>query len=94
MDIYRTQQQPLTALERPKPGSTQRTPEIDEPAAPPHGRVTDRRVQPDRRRRQEAFDGPDRRKRKSRRSPLLLHPRTAESAPVEDRRGRLVSTKA
>jgi hypothetical protein len=41
-----------------------------------------------------AFDGPERRKRRFRRSPLLLNPKTGQSASLEDRRGRLVSTSA
>ncbi|MEX0605135.1 MAG: hypothetical protein WD623_15855 [Marinobacter sp.] len=94
MDIFRTHTVPLTSLDKPKSGNNQRTPDAKSIQPPPRKRDSDRRFQPDRRRRQEAFDGADRRKRRTRRSPGLLHPRTAEAAPLEDRRGRLVSTKA
>ena len=94
MDIFRTHNVPLTSLDKTKSGNTQRTPDAESIKAPPRKRDSDRRYQPDRRRRQEKFDGADRRKRRTRRSPGLLHPRTAEPAPLEDRRGRLVSTKA
>lgn len=100
MDIYRNQSQPLTVLEslrkrrslsapaRPATPDPERTlPSLENPRV-------DRRVQPDRRRAQVAFTGPDRRKKRSRRSPRLLNPKTAQAAPTEDRRGRLLSTQA
>ncbi len=94
MDIYRNTYQPVAALDRPRREGDNRTPPSDEAKAPPSQANTDRRRQPDRRRRQEPFDGPDRRQRKTRRRPLLLDPKTAESAPLEDRRGRLLDAKA
>ncbi len=56
--------------------------------------VTDRRKQPDRRQRQLPFEGPDRRRKKSRRQPRLLHARTRKPTELEDRRGRNISTSA
>ncbi|WP_152206362.1 hypothetical protein [Marinobacter changyiensis] len=94
MDIFRTHTVPLTSLDKPKSGNTQRTPVAEGIKALPREHDSDRRYQPDRRRRQEEFDGADRRKRRTRRSPSLLHPRTGEATPLEDRRGRLVSTRA
>lgn len=94
MDIFRTHNVPLTSLDKTKSGNTQRTPNAEGVKAPPRKRDSDRRYQPDRRRRQEAFEGADRRKRRTRRSPGLLHPRTGAAMPLEDRRGRLVNTKA
>lgn len=94
MDIYRNTYQPVSTMDRPKSDGANRPPPADEAKAPPRHKVTDRRQQPDRRRRQESFAGPDRRKRRTRRSPLLLDPKTRDSAPLEDRRGRLVDAKA
>jgi hypothetical protein len=94
MDIYRNQHHPLTALEQTPGKPLRRTPEVEESTAAPRKRPMDRRMQPDRRRRQMEFDGPDRRRRRFRRSPLLLNPKTGQSANLEDRRGRLVSTSA
>ena len=93
MDIYRNQPHGLTVLQTIRKQGTQRTPAAEESAAPPRRPMNDRRMQPDRRRAQQEFAGPDRRKRGSRRSPGLLHPRTRKPAPTEDRRGRLVSTQ-
>lgn len=94
MDIYRNQPLGITVLETIRKHGTQRTPAPEESSAPPRKPLNDRRLQPDRRRSQVKFEGPDRRKRHSRRSPRLLHPRTRKPAPTEDRRGRLVSTQA
>ncbi len=94
MDIYRHQPAGLAALQTIRKPGTQRTPAAEESVAPPRRPLRDRRMQPDRRRAQVAFDGPDRRKRHSRRSPRLLHPKTRMPAPAEDRRGQLVSTRA
>lgn len=94
MDIYRNQSQPLTVLESLRKRKPITTPEPQQAAPSPEKPQGDRRVQPDRRRAQVAFEGPDRRKKRSRRSPRLLNPRTREAAPTEDRRGRLVSTRA
>jgi hypothetical protein len=94
MDIYRNQHHPLTALGQTPGKPLRRTPEAEESTAAPRKRPMDRRIQPDRRRRQMAFEGPERRKRRFRRSPLLLNPRTGQAASLEDRRGRLVSTSA
>lgn len=94
MDIYRNTYQPVSTLDRPKSEGNHRPPPAEEAKAAPNQTATDRRRQPDRRRSQEPFDGPDRRKRKTRRRPLLLDPKTAESAPLEDRRGRLLDAKA
>jgi len=94
LDIYRNTYQPVNTLDRPRVDTGKRSPPADGASAPPRDRVADRRMQPDRRRRQESFEGPDRRKRKSRRRPVLLDPKTRESAPLEDRRGRLVDANA
>ncbi|MDC0663778.1 hypothetical protein [Marinobacter sp. SS21] len=94
MDIYRNTYQPVSTVDRPRVDTGKRPPPADGASAPPPDRVTDRRLQPDRRRRQDPFEGPDRRKRKSRRRPVLLDPKTGESAPLEDRRGRLVDASA
>lgn len=93
MDIYRNQFQPLTVLESLRKRKPITTPESQQPAPSPDQPLGDRRVQPDRRRAQMTFEGPDRRKRRSRRSPRLLNPKTGQAAPTEDRRGRLVSTQ-
>jgi|AntRauTorcE11898_2_1112593.scaffolds.fasta_scaffold02517_4 hypothetical protein len=94
MDIYRNQPDGLTVLQGLRKQGTQQTPAAEEPSAPPRKPVNDRRLQPDRRRVQFEFQGPDRRKKSSRRSPVLLHPNTRQAVPIEDRRGRLVSTRA
>jgi hypothetical protein len=94
MDIYRNQPHGLSVLEAIRKQGPQRTPVAEEISAPPRKPLDDRRLQPDRRRAQSEFQGPDRRKKRSRRSPGLLHPRTRQAAPIEDRRGRLVSTRA
>lgn len=94
MDIYRNQPHGLTVLETIRKQGAQRTPAAEESSAPPRKPLNDRRLQPDRRRAQAEFQGPDRRRRRSRRSPGLLHPRTHKAAPTEDRRGRMVSTRA
>ncbi|WP_150912779.1 hypothetical protein [Marinobacter halotolerans] len=94
MDIYRNQPHGISVMEAIRKQGTQRTPAAEASAAPPRKPTNDRRLQPDRRRAQKEFQGPDRRKRPSRRSPGLLHPRTRKPAPTEDRRGRLLSTRA
>lgn len=94
MDIYRNQSQPLTVLESLRKRKPLPAPQLQRAAPAPEEPQGDRRVQPDRRRMQVAFEGPDRRKRRSRRSPRLLNPRTGEAVPAEDRRGGLVSTRA
>ncbi|MDK8464897.1 hypothetical protein [Marinobacter sp. SS13-12] len=94
MDIYRNQSQPLTVLESLRKRKPFTLPEPQQPTPSPEKPQGDRRVQPDRRRAQVAFEGPDRRKKRSRRSPRLLNPKTGQEAPAEDRRGRLVSTRA
>lgn len=94
MDIYRNQSQPLTVLESLRKRKPFTAPEPQQPVPSPEKPQGDRRVQPDRRRAQVAFEGPDRRKKRSRRSPRLLDPKTGQEAPAEDRRGRLVSTQA
>ena len=94
MEIYRNQPQALTILEAIRKQGTQRTPATEESLAPPRKPLNDRRIQPDRRRAHAEFQGPDRRRRRSRRSPGLLHPQNRQPTPIEDRRGRMVSTKA
>ncbi|MFN2361197.1 MAG: hypothetical protein ABR522_09000 [Marinobacter sp.] len=94
MDIYRNQSQPLTVLESLRKRQPFTAPQTRQATSTPEKPTGDRRVQPDRRRAQAAFEGPDRRKKRSRRSPRLLNPKTGQAAPTEDRRGRLVSTQA
>ena len=94
MDIYRNQSQPLTVLESLRKRKPFTLPEPQQPTSAPEKPQVDRRVQPDRRRAQVPFAGPDRRRKRSRRSPRLLDPKTGQEAPAEDRRGRLVSTRA
>ncbi len=94
MDIYRNQSQPLTVLESLRKRKPFTAPQPQQATPSPEKPQGDRRVQPDRRREQVAFEGPDRRKKRSRRSPRLLNPKTGQEAPAEDRRGRLVSTQA
>lgn len=94
MEIFKTLTHSLTALDRPKKapaGEVVRVENTRPAAAEP---VKDRRVQPDRRRRQQAFKGPDRRRKGGRRRPMLLHPRTRQATSLEDRRGRNISTSA
>lgn len=94
MDIFRNLSQSLSSLDRAVPTTAPRTPVVDSTRNAPAKTASDRRYQPDRRRRQEPFSGADRRRRGGRRRPLLLHPRTHQEAPLEDRRGRLLNTKA
>lgn len=94
MDIYRNTYSPVSTIDRPKVDTGKRPQPSDEATASQSQRTNDRRRQPDRRRRQEAFAGPDRRKRRLRRSPKLLDPKTRDSAALEDRRGGLVDASA
>lgn len=94
MDIYRNQPHGLSVLQAIRKQGTQRTPAAEGSSAPPRKPLNDRRLQPDRRRNQTEFQGPDRRRKRSRRSPGLLHPHTRQGTSVEDRRGRMVSTRA
>ena len=54
--------------------------------------TTERRLIPDRRQRQVPWNQPDRR-RKKRRSPLLLNPKTAAPEPLDPVKGRLLDTR-
>lgn len=94
MDIYRNQPHGLTVLEGIRKQGNQRAQAAEESSAPPRKPLKDRRLQPDRRRTQTEFQGPDKRRKRSRRSPGLLHPHTRKPVPTEDRRGRMVSTRA
>lgn len=94
MEILRSSPYGLSTLDRKKTASPQRTPGSPEVQATPTKRVMDRRTRPDRRRRQVAFKGEDRRKRSSRRRPTLLHHRNAQPIPAEDRRGERLDTSA
>ncbi len=94
MDIYRNQPHGLAVLEAIRKQGTQQTPAAEASSVAPRKTLNDRRLQPDRRRAQTEFHGPDRRRKRSRRSPRLLHPHTRQPAPIEDRRGRMVSTRA
>lgn len=94
MDIYRHQPHGLTVLEAMRKQGIQQTPAAEASSPPPRKPINDRRLRPDRRRVQLEFQGPDRRKKPSRRSPTLLHPRTRQPTPIEDRRGRVISTRA
>ncbi|MDI9245994.1 hypothetical protein [Marinobacter sp. CHS3-4] len=94
MDIYRNQPHGISVLESIRKQGTQRTPAAEESSAPPRRPLNDRRLQPDRRRAQRDFQGPDRRRNRSRRSTGLLHPRTRKPAPIEDRRGQILTTQA
>ncbi|WP_148862236.1 hypothetical protein [Marinobacter fonticola] len=94
MDVLRSTPYGLSTLDRKKAQSPRRTRKAPETPATPTKRVMDRRVRPDRRRRQEPFDGEDRRKRSTRRSPSLLHPRNARPIAAEDRRGERLDTSA
>lgn len=92
MEISRSNPYGLSTLDRKKTASPQRTPDTPETPAPPTKRAMDRRVRPDRRRRQEPFEGEDRRKRSTRRRPGLLHHRNAQPVSAEDRRGERLDT--
>ncbi|MFL1404492.1 hypothetical protein ACJO2E_03975 [Marinobacter sp. M1N3S26] len=94
MEILKTFAHSLTALDRPARTPAREVVRVDDTRPAPAEPVRDRRVQPDRRRRQEAFKGPDRRRKSSRRRPMLLHPRTGEETSLEDRRGRNLRTSA
>ena len=94
MDIYRNQPHGLSVLEGIRMQGSPRVPAAGESSAPPRKPQNDRRLQPDRRRAQTAFQGPDRRRKHTRRSPGLLHPHTRKPVPTEDRRGRMISTRA
>lgn len=95
MEILKTLTHSLTALDRPSKTTAQKeVVRVDDTRPAAAEPVRDRRMQPDRRRRQEAFKGPDRRRKSSRRRPMLLHPRTGEETSLEDRRGRNVRTSA
>lgn len=93
MDIFRNLTTPLTALDRPRVRLRDRTPDANALETELPQRVQERRRQADRRQRQKAFNGPDRRQRRFRRSPVLLD-RSARSTTLEDRRGANISTRA
>lgn len=94
MDIYRNQPHGLNVLEAIRKQGTQRTPAMEGSSAPPRKPLNDRRLQPDRRRAQQEFKGPCRRRKSGRRSTALLHPHTRQPVSLEDRRGRMISTRA
>lgn len=94
MDILKTLTHSLSALDRAKKTPAREVVRVEPTRQTPAEPVTDRRVQPDRRRRQLPFEGPDRRRKGSRRRPKLLNPRTRQPAELEDRRGRNISTSA
>lgn len=94
MDILKTLTHSLSALDRPAKKPAKEVVRVDETRPAPAEPVRDRRLQPDRRRRQEPFSGPDRRKRGSRRRAKLLDPRTRAETSLEDRRGRNIRTSA
>ncbi|SFR76615.1 hypothetical protein SAMN05216203_2884 [Marinobacter daqiaonensis] len=94
MDILKTLTHPLSATDRPAKTPPRLVAKVDDSRPATTQPAEDRRFQPDRRRRQEPFEGPDRRRRNSRRRPLLLHPKTREATSLEDRRGRHISTSA
>lgn len=94
MEILKTFAHSLTALDRPARTTAREVVRVDDTRPAPAEPVRDRRVQPDRRRRQEAFKGPDRRRKGGRRRPMLLHPRTGKETSLEDRRGRNLRTSA
>lgn len=93
MDIFRNLTTPLTAQDRPRVRLRNRTPNADAPEPDLRQRVQERRRQADRRQRNQPFNGPDRRQRRFRRSPVLLD-RNARAADLEDRRGTTISTRA
>lgn len=95
MEIPRSNPYGLSVLDKRKSESQQRTTDSEGVPAAPRNKPLDRRVRPDRRRRQEPFDGMDRRKRRSgRRRPSLLDPRTGKPTAAEDRRGERLNTSA
>lgn len=94
MDILKTLTHSLSALEQPRKVLAKEVVRVEDARPTPEEPVTDRRVQPDRRRRQLPFKGQERRRKGSRRRPLLLNPRTRQPAELEDRRGRNISTNA
>jgi len=63
---------------------------LQQPLAPDS---SERRLIPDRRQRQEPWNQPERR-RKKRRSPLLLNPKTATPEPLVSAKGRLLDIRA
>lgn len=94
MKLLRALSQSISAPGAQKaPGSTEVV-RVEEVRPVQTEAVRDRRVQPDRRLRQLPFEGPDRRRKKSRRQPRLLHARTRKPTELEDRRGRNISTSA
>lgn len=93
MELFRNLTTPLTALDRPRVRLRNRTPNADATEADLRQRVQERRRQADRRQRNQAFEGPDRRQRRFRRSPVLLD-RSARATALEDRRGTHISTRA
>ncbi len=94
MDILKTLTHSLAAVDQPASLSGKQVVKVDNARPTAAEPIADRRYQPDRRRRQAPFEGPDRRRRGSRRRPLLLHPKTREATSLEDRRGRNISTQA
>ncbi|GGY70413.1 hypothetical protein [Marinobacter zhanjiangensis] len=94
MDILKTLTHSLSALDRPARTPAKEVVRVDDTRPAPAEPVRDRRMQPDRRRRQQPFKGPDRRRKSSRRRALLLHPRTGKETSLEDRRGRNIRTSA
>ncbi|WP_162628866.1 hypothetical protein [Marinobacter bohaiensis] len=93
MEIHRNSPYGLSTLDRVKRTNQQRTEASHETPTVPLKKPADRRTQPDRRRQQEAFDGPERRRRRSgRRSPSLLDARTRQPVNPEDRRGARLDT--
>lgn len=94
MEILKTLTHSLSALDRPARTPAKEVVRVDDTRPASAEPVTDRRRQPDRRRRQEPFKGPDRRKKSSRRRAMLLHPRTGKETSLEDRRGRNIRTSA
>ena len=62
------------------------------PMAPSEpGTPRDRRRRPDRRHKQAALSGPDRRKRRDRRRPEMLHPRTRQPEMLSERKGNNIN---
>lgn len=94
MDIPKNTVYSLSALNRSIGRVRRGAPEAAAPEPPSRDRIKDRRRQPDRRRRQTQFGCEDRRKRSSRRRPLLLGGRDARPVAAEDRRGSVVNTSA
>lgn len=94
MELLKTLAHSLSALDRPKKMPTKAVARVEDSRPAATEPAVDRRMQPDRRRRQLPFKGPDRRRQSTRRRPALLHPRTRKATTLEDRRGRNVSTSA